>query len=184
MLGVGALIVLVVVGGFAFARSQRWNRTDADAAPTTSSVPATGPPSSVGPARLRAAMGEYLALAVSMRSARNEYLDWLRESASATPQYEVNQRTEAYVDGANSAIEQLEAENWPADIEAQIDSLVETARGFVEDLAPVRSGQAGSPAYITMITGEAARVTDAEDAVQQRYLELQPAFRRAAAIPE
>jgi hypothetical protein len=174
VLGAGALVVLLVVGGFALARSQRWNRTDTGATPTaSSSVPVTSPRSSDATVALGDVMRDYALIAIPMSGERAAYMSWLVDSATATPQYEVNQRTQTYVDGANAAIAKLEADDWPDDVAAEIDSLVETARQFVDDLEPVRTGQAGSPAYITMITDEADAVGDAEAAVQQRFSELQ-----------
>jgi len=166
LLGGIALVVLLVVGVIAFAQSKRWNR-DEPARPTPSSTPATTPRS--GPSTdLTVAALTYVPAADQMAEARASYMTWLTESATSTPQLQVNARTDAYVDGASAAIRQLEDNPWPDEVAGDVDEFVETARKFLDELEPVYSGQAGAPAYVSTITGEAAAVDAADAAVREK----------------
>jgi hypothetical protein len=166
VLGAGALVALLVVGAVGFARSQRWNRGDGPARPTSSSAPRSTP-STGAPVGLAVAI-EYDAIAQPMNQDRADFMSWLVESASATPQFQVNQRTTDYVERARAAIQSLEDGAWPAEVVGEIETVVERSRRFVDDLEPVLAGQAGSPSYITMITDEARAVDDADAAVRQK----------------
>jgi hypothetical protein len=166
VLGAVALGALLVVGAIGFARSQRWNRGDGPARPTTSSAPARSTPRPGAPVGLAVAI-EYDAIAQPMNKDRADFMRWLVESAAATPQFQVNQRTTDYVERARTAIRSLEDGEWPAELVDEIETLVDRSRRFVDDLEPVLAGQAGSPSYITMITDEVRAVDDADAAVQQ-----------------
>ena len=101
-------------------------------------------------------------------------MGWLVDGATATPQFQVNERTDEYVKAARAEIRRFEVEDWPAVVAGEIDSLVDTARRFVDDLEPIRTGQAGSPSYITKIIEEAEAVGAADNAARQK-LGLDPA---------
>jgi hypothetical protein len=172
VLGGVALVAFLVVGAVALARSQRWSGDDENT-PTGSSTPVTSPPSS-GPPGDPGVAFVYNGIAQPMATERHAYVEWLVESATATPQFQVNERTDEYVERARAEIRSLENGEWPEEIVGEIDSLVETARRFVDDLEPVYSGQAGSPSYITMITEESRAVDTADEAVR-RVLGIAPA---------
>ncbi len=169
VLGAVALAVLLVVGAIAVAQSQPWNRTDEPAAPTTSSAPAGTTRSPDAPTAFAIAV-EYNAIAGPMKKERDDFMTWLVGSATATPQYDVNERTKAYVNRARTAIRMLEDKSWAAEVAGEIDVFVDRAQRLLDDLGPVLAGQAGSPSYITMITDEAGAVDAADQAVQEKLV--------------
>jgi hypothetical protein len=170
--GALALVALVVVGGVALAESKPWDRSDQPAQPATSSAPATTTASTGAPADLTAAGFRYLGTTTALREGRLEFMRWLVDSATATPQFRVNEHTDEYLAGARAAIQSLRDDpSWPPEVAAEIETFVDAAQRFVDDLEPVYSGQAGSPSYITMIS-EASQTVDAADAAVRRELGL------------
>jgi RNase P subunit RPR2 len=170
VLGGLALAVLLVVGAVALAHSKPW-KSDTPTEPTTppTSRGTTGS-TSPGTAALSVSQAGFLyqAVAVPMNDRRTDFLGWLVGRASATPQYQVNERARSYINGAQDEIAQLEHMHWPESVTEDVGALVEADKTFVDDLDKVFLGQVGSPSYVTMVQTEAAAVRDADNAVRRK----------------
>src|SRR3974390_56126 len=92
----------VVVVGVALVRSQRWHSGSAPKT-TVPETRSTKPPSTV-PSLEAAAV--YLKVADPMYANRRGFMLWLGGDARSTPQYQVNERVNQYVAGAQAELDQ------------------------------------------------------------------------------
>jgi hypothetical protein len=169
--GAIALVVLLIVGAVALARSQRWSHDD-DArkteTPSSVSTPAGSSQTVVVPVDLKDASARYGAIAAPLATGRDGYMKWFVASASSTPQLEVTQLTEAYIDQVRTEIRGLRNGGWPSEVSAEVEALADAGDGFVDDLEQLYHGQAGSLLFQRTIRRQAALVADAEGALQAK----------------
>jgi len=166
VLGGMVLVALVAAAVIALASSQRWT-SGASPTPTASTTPSSRPTATVSRAT---AGGTYRKIADGMDASRTSFMTWLRTTASSSPQYQVDDRVNAYVKGAQGELDQfdrLDRSGWPDGAGDAVDALVAADRAFVSD-ADLAGSLLSSPSFIDRLNQEAAAVHDADAAVRSR----------------
>jgi hypothetical protein len=155
---------LLVVGAITLAQSTPWK--DRSAGPSTAS---STPAATTGPTVARGVAAAFFEnTSDSMNDRRAEFVSWLKETAPASPQLDVDAETDKFVAGENADLRELARGNWPPAVRHSISALVEADRRFVEDLDNLHYGQQGTPSYISLLVETAGAIDAADDAVRRQ----------------
>jgi len=160
VLGGVILASVAVVGVVALARSQPWNSASSPA----TSVPDTTPSEPVSPAVVTA----YRGIAEPMSTDRRDFMGWVHDSASSTPEYLVDGQVDQYLGVARPQIDALDRTAWPTAVSTGVDDLISADQKFLADVDLLHSAPfLNSPPFIDQLNQEAVAVKAADNDVRR-----------------